>query len=94
MKPITSVKYLVNGVERTASGRVAWALAELAKAGPEGCTPIETPGPRWADYVFKIKKLGINVETVTEMHGGAFAGKHARYVLRSPVQILETGEAA
>lgn len=94
MNPVSFVKYAIDGVERTASGRVAWALSELAKAGAEGCTPITTPGPRWSDYVFKIKKLGISVETVTEMHGGAFAGKHARYVLRSPVQILEIGEAA
>ena len=94
MKPVSFVKYSLSGVERTATGRVAWALAELAKAGSEGCTPITTPGPRWSDYIYKIKKLGINIETVTERHGGAFAGHHARYVLRSPLQILEVGEAA
>ena len=94
MKPISTVRYQLNGIERTISGRIAWALAELAKAGANGCTPIDTPGPRWSDYVYKLKKEGISVETVTEKHGGAFAGHHARYVLRSPVQILETEEAA
>jgi hypothetical protein len=94
MKPVSFVKYLLNGVERTASGRVAWALTELAKAGPDGCTPIDTPGPRWADYVYKLKKTGISVQTITEMHGGAFPGHHARYVLSSPVQILAVGEDA
>jgi hypothetical protein len=44
--------------------------------------------------VFKLKKCGIAIETVTETHGGAYAGRHARYVLRSPVDIIDTQEAA
>lgn len=31
-----------------------------------------------------------NVETIDEKHGGAFAGTHARYVLRSPLRVIET----
>jgi hypothetical protein len=67
-------------------GREAWALANLLAAGDQGCTPIDTPGPRWSDYVFKLRKRGINVETVTETHGGEFAGTHARYLLRTRVE--------
>jgi hypothetical protein len=48
------------------------------------------PGPRWSSYVHKLRKAGIIVETIREMHGGPFAGPHARYVLRSQVTILET----
>lgn len=94
MNPVSFVKYAVDGVERSVSGRMAWALSELARAGAKGCTPIDTPGPRWSDYVYKLKKAGLAVQTITEMHGGAFPGHHARYVLTSPVQILQIGEAA
>ena len=69
-------------------GRAAWALANLVQAGTNGCTPIDHPGPRWAHYVYLLRKAGIVVETIYEEHFGAYAGRHARYVLRSPVEIL------
>ncbi len=71
-------------------GRDAWALSELVKAGKRGCTPIDTPGPRWSGYVHNLRqKHGLTIETVNEAHGGAFSGTHARYVLHSPVRILD-----
>jgi hypothetical protein len=76
-------------------GRDAWALQNLLRAGERGCTPIDTPGPRWSHYVFKLRRAGFIIETVNENHGGPFAGTHARYVLRSQVTILrEMGRAA
>jgi hypothetical protein len=76
-------------------GRDAWALQNLLRAGERGCTPIDTPGPRWSHYVFKLRRAGFIIETVDENHGGPFAGTHARYVLRSQVTILrEMGRAA
>lgn len=76
-------------------GRDAWALQNLLRAGERGCTPIDTPGPRWSHYVFKLRRAGFIIETVDESHGGPFAGTHARYVLRSHVTILrEMGRAA
>jgi hypothetical protein len=79
----------------TPAGRDAWALGELITAGPEGCTPIDHPGPRWSGYVFKLKRFyRLSIETVTEMHGGEYAGKHARYVLRSKVQFANPADAA
>ena len=93
-RTITHVRFRLDGQERCTTGRTAWALAQLIAAGPGGCTPITHPGPRWSDYVFKLKKTGLDIETVTEMHGGAYAGHHARYVLRSPVEIIEAREAA
>jgi hypothetical protein len=76
-------------------GRDAWALRNLLRAGERGCTPIDTPGPRWSHYVFKLRRAGFIIETVDENHGGPFAGTHARYVLRSQVTILrEMGRAA
>ena len=70
-------------------GRDAWALEALMSAGFVGLTPLDRPAPRWSHYVFKLRGKGIRVETIEEKHGGQFAGTHARYVLRSPITIVE-----
>lgn len=75
------------------TGRDAWALAELVRAGERGCTPIDHPGPRWSAYVFKLRNAGLDIQTRHETHGGPFPGNHARYVLRTPLRILAS-EAA
>ncbi len=72
----------------TAHGRDAWALLELYRAGDGGCTPLTHPGPRWSGYVHKLRRRGLQIETVPERHGGPFAGRHARYVLRSVIRIV------
>jgi hypothetical protein len=84
------------GAWQTAKGRDAWALRALHAAGVRGVTPIDTPGPRWSGYVFKLRRVGLVIETIHESHGGPFAGTHARYVLHSPVVVSEAahGEAA
>jgi hypothetical protein len=75
--------------------REAWALDCLRAAGETGCTPLSDPGPRWSGYVHKLRhNHGLHIETVTENHGGEFAGHHARYVLRSVVQPASDGAAA
>jgi winged helix domain-containing protein len=66
----------------------------LIGAGERGCTPIDTPGPRWFTYVHDLRKLGFAIETIRERHGGPFAGEQARYVLRSPVVILDPARAS
>ena len=74
-------------------GRDAWALLNLIERGERGCTPIDTPGPRWSHYVFKLRHAGFIIETIDENHGGPFAGSHARYVLRSRVTVVsKTGD--
>jgi hypothetical protein len=71
------------------TGRNAWALLELHRAGPRGCTPIDNPGPRWSAYVFNLKReFGLDIETAHESHRGQFPGSHARYILRSQVEIV------
>ena len=69
-----------------AKGRDAWALERLIKAGPKGCTPICEPAPRWSAYIFNLRALGLEIETITEKHGGEYAGNHGRYVLRADVR--------
>jgi hypothetical protein len=70
----------------------AWAFRQLKSANARGCTPIDHPGPRWAAYVHKLRKAGFSIETITEAHGGPFAGKHARYVLRTEAIVIEGEE--
>lgn len=74
-------------------GRLRWALDRLRQAGPRGVTPIEEPGPRWSAYVFDLRALGVDIETVHEAHGGDYPGTHGRYVLRSAVTRREGGAA-
>lgn len=76
-------------------GRNRWALDNLIKHGKQGCTPIDCPGPRWSAYVFNLRtKFGLVIETLTEKHGGDYAGDHARYVLHSDVTIAPSVEVA
>lgn len=76
-------------------GRDRWALEALMAAGPKGCTPIHSPAPRWAAYIFNLREAGVRIDTITETHAGPFPGHHARYVLRSAVTPgRETGMAA
>jgi hypothetical protein len=76
------------------AGREEWALSHLLAAGEEGFTPIDTPGPRWSDYVFKLRRRGIDIATITEAHSGPYAGHHARCVLKSKVERLSPLQVA
>lgn len=75
-------------------GRRAWALRALVRAGERGCTPLDTPGPRWSAYVHRLRERGIVIETIHESHDGPFPGSHARYVLRSDLEILSDSSVA
>ena len=79
-----------NGSILVLKGRTAWTAHVLLGAGERGITPIERPAPRWSDYVFKIRGEGIVIETLDEKHGGSFKGVHARYVWRTPVDVVLT----
>lgn len=75
-----------------ARGRDRWALYRLIHAGREGSTPITYPGPRWSAYVFNLRKMGVQIETLHEPHAGNFPGLHARYVLRCTVVQIDGRE--
>ena len=92
-RPILKVRILPDGQTFTTHGRNGWALLELVAAGAKGRTPIDNPGPRWSAYVFNLRALGLAIETRHEGHKGPFAGTHARYVLHSPMEIIEVPEA-
>lgn len=76
-------------------GRDAWMLDRLLAAGAAGTTSLESPAPRVSHYIFKLRSVyGLNIETITEEHGGPYAGHHARYVLRTRVTPVGEGDAA
>lgn len=91
MSDVKAIRFRLGeeGPTLTVKGRVAWTLNELLRAGERGCTPVERPAPRWSDYVFKLRRAGVAVETIDERHGGTYSGDHGRYVLRSPVIVVE-----
>ncbi|CAH1692292.1 hypothetical protein CHELA1G11_21063 [Hyphomicrobiales bacterium] len=64
-------------------------LHELLLAGEQGVTTLGNSALRWSDCVFKLRKKGIVIETIDEKHGGPFSGTHGRYVLRSPIAVLD-----
>ncbi len=76
------------GERLTLRGREAWAMHQLIRAGENGVTPIERPAPRWSHYIMQLRRRGLEIETVRLQHGGAFAGHHGRYVLRTPVKVV------
>ena len=89
-----TVRIVPDGKSFNVFGKQAWALLELHRCGPRGCTPIDRPGPRWSGYVHKLRtRYGLSIETVNEKHGGQFAGTHARYILHTQVEIFD-GEAS
>ena len=88
-KPIT-VTALVDGSRRIrVRGRVARTLLCLVEAGDSGISSRASFG--WAhwfpSYVYDLRdRHGLEIESITENHGGI---RHAHYVLRSHVKILE-----
>jgi len=83
-----------DGPTITVIGRDAWALQRLIDAGQAGVTPLDTPGPRWSGDVHKLRKAGLLIETIPESQGGPFPGRHARYVLRSNVTVIDETDLA
>ncbi len=75
------------------TGRPAQTLVALVKAGSKGITALEMSS--WAyrlgAYIHILRRdYGLDIQTLKEKHPG---GWHARYVLHTPVEILEVTEA-
>lgn len=74
---------------RKVTGRCAWTLRNLMRAGPKGCETLHLPALRWSQYIHLLRKDGFQIETQDAVHGGDFPGHHARYVLQSQVRLIE-----
>lgn len=80
-----------DGTAFTVRGRDGWALQQLIAAGLHGCSTFDHPAPRWPAYVHRLRhSYDLDVLTQYEPHGGAFPGRHARYVLREVIEIAAT----
>jgi hypothetical protein len=75
-------------------GQEARTLNALSAAGSQGITSLEMSSwaLRLAHYAMKLRRLGLEIETVKEDHHKPVKGWHARYVLKTPVEIL-SGQA-
>lgn len=77
--------------ELLVSGKDAMALEALIKAKKCGVIALElsnTCALRLGAYVPRLRGHGLDIETIREPHDD-IGGWHARYVLHSPVTILE-----
>jgi hypothetical protein len=81
------------GAILTFRDRLAWALLSLIVAGEVGVAPVQRPAPRWSQYILLLRLKGVEVETIFERHGGPYAGRRGRYVLRSPIEIIAREDA-
>lgn len=84
---------LPDGQPISVKGREAWALAALTEAGAVGVTPRDRPAPRWSCYVHRLRSRGLDIETRREPHGGAYAGRHGRYVLKTALSLVDITRA-
>ncbi len=76
-------------VIRKVVGREAQALMWLHEVGPKGITTREARHWAWSlsVYVHDLRHIhGLSIRTVNEAHNG---GWHGRYVLESPIVILQ-----
>jgi len=94
-----AVTFIVSGSEgdrviEVTEPRVVQILELLVERGSLGVTPLDLPGVRVAASVFKLRMdYAIPIETITERHGGRYAGTYGRYVLRTAARRV-FGEAA
>jgi hypothetical protein len=90
-----AIIFRCDGGAQEVTGQVARTLAALVEAGSRGVTALEMSSwaLRLAHYVLCLRKLGVPIQMVRELHPG---GWHGRYTLLVDVQILsvETSEAA
>lgn len=70
-------------------GREAWALHALLQAGTAGLAPIDRPAPRWSCYVHRLRRRGLDIQTIRERHRGPYSGAHGRYRLSEAVEVIE-----
>lgn len=64
-------------------------LDALIAGGATGCSFFDSPAPRWASSIYRLRKRGIDIHTEMEPHAGDYPGRHARYHLLSEITCVE-----
>ncbi len=96
MKQVKSVKFKawLNGEAKlfSAAGKKAQTILALVRQGKSGITALElsnTWALRLGAYIHNLRHdYGLNIETQREAHDDE-GGWHGRYILITPVEILE-----
>jgi hypothetical protein len=86
-----TLSFLLPGIDgpMTVTGQAAKTLESLAAAGAAGVTALECASWafRLAHYIHVLRRQhGLSIDMLREEHCG---GWHARYVLRTPVRLLD-----
>ncbi|MEY5007665.1 MAG: hypothetical protein RL764_981 [Pseudomonadota bacterium] len=69
----------------TLKGPPSWAFEYLVHEEPGGIAAIDALAPRWAACLFFLRDRSLQIDTITEVHVGAFPGHYVRYVFPSNV---------
>ncbi len=64
---------------------LAGAVEALDQAGLAGCNASSHQQTNWPDAVYRLRQLGLEIDTRDDLTGGTYRGRACRYVLRSPV---------
>ena len=91
---VVSLKFKNETETERMYGRKGWALRLLYDAGEKGVSPTDFPAPRWSSYVFDLRQMGLDIETVRQPQWGSYSSTLTRYVLRSDVVVLPIIPAA
>lgn len=93
---LISIRLEPGGKPITFRGREAWTVKRLIEAGNRGFSSFDEPAPRLSHYIWRLRRAGIEIETVSEQHGGTFPGQHGKYFLRSRLVVVtdQTTEVA
>ena len=84
-----AVKLNGDGPVKTFRGRFAQTLSLLVENGSAGLSSLESPGVRLSHYIFRLRRDGVPIETQDERHSGPYKGRHGRYRLAAPVEVVE-----
>lgn len=71
-------------------GRIGQTFQHLHCAGQVGITTLQNPALRLSTYIHSLRKMGFEITTEREPHGGKYPGHHARYRLESIVLRSES----
>lgn len=83
--------FTANGIEHCVTGRQAQTILWLWTKEDSGITALEVSSwaLRLSAYIHQLRALNLSIVTEDEAHDG---GQHARYVLKTPIQIVKVEE--
>jgi hypothetical protein len=88
--PFKEIRGYIDGRRKfTVERDLAWALVHLMEAGMAGYTLDGGMAPLSSEEICKLRRMGMEIETVRSKVPGGQVGFRLRYVLRSAIAITE-----